>query len=53
MLEKNEKMVKEIAGIDGWVARDNKNYGKSYVVDQTLSREEYRKALLDKIKKTK
>jgi len=53
MLEKNEKMVKEIAGIDGWTAHDNKNYGKSYVVDQTLSREEYRKALLDKIKGTK
>jgi hypothetical protein len=53
MYEKNEKMVKEIIGENGWIARDDKNYGKTYVVDQTLSREEYRKALLEKLKGTK
>lgn len=50
MIEHNQKMVKEVAGDDVWIAKDDKNYGKSYTIDQTLSKEEYRKALLAKIK---
>jgi len=51
MADHNEKMVKEVVGDDGgWLATDDKNYGKLYTVDQTLSKEEYRKALLKKIR---
>jgi hypothetical protein len=51
--EHNDRMVKEVAGENIWVAKDDKNYGKTYTIDQTLSREEYRKALRDKFKGTK
>jgi len=44
-------MVREIAGDNIWIAKDDKNYGKAYTIDQTLSREEYRKALLNKFKR--
>lgn len=47
----NQKMVREIAGDNIWIAKDDKNYGKAYTIDQTLSREEYRKALLNKFKR--
>jgi len=47
----NQKMVREIAGDSIWIAKDDKNYGKAYTIDQTLSREEYRKALLNKFKR--
>ena len=50
MAQHNEKMVREVGGDDVWIARDDKNYGKSYTIDQTLSREEYRKALKEKFK---
>ena len=49
----NEEMVKQVAGAGAWIATDDKNYGKSYTVDQTLSREEYRKAIKDKFKAPK
>ena len=50
----NEKMVREVVGESGgWVAKDDKNYGKTYTIDQTLSREEYRKALKEKFRGTK
>ena len=53
MVVHNQKMVKEIVGDDVWVAKDDRNYGKSYTIDQTLSREEYRKAIKEKfIRKT-
>jgi hypothetical protein len=52
MAEHNEKMVREVGGDNVWIARDDKNYGKSYTVDQTLSREEYRKAIKEKFKGT-
>jgi hypothetical protein len=54
MITHNQKMVKEFIGDEGgWKATDDKNYGKIYSVDQTLSREEYRRAIKDKfIKKT-
>ena len=46
----NQKMVREVAGDGVWIAKDDKNYGKAYSIDQTLSREEYRKALRNKFK---
>ena len=45
MEEYNEKMVRETVGDEVWIANDEKNKGKAYSIDQTLSREEYRKAL--------
>ena len=48
--EHNQQRSKEIIGDEGWVCKDDKNYGKTYTIDQTLSKEEYRKALLEKIK---
>jgi hypothetical protein len=53
MAEHNEEMVKATTGDQGWVAKDDKNYGKTYIVDQTLSKEEYRKQLYTKIRGTK
>jgi hypothetical protein len=53
MAEHNEQMVSKAVGDEGWVARDDKNYGKTYIVDQTLSKEEYRKQLYTKIRGTK
>lgn len=47
--EKNKKMIDEYD--DLWVAQDDKNHGKKYLVDQTLSKEEYREALLKKLGK--
>lgn len=48
--EHNQKMVKDFAGNDVWVANDDKNFGKKYVIDQTLSREDYRKQIKEKFK---
>jgi len=55
MMEKNDKMIKEFTKENGWTApkTDNKNAGKSYLINQTLSKEEYRKALLEKLEGTK
>lgn len=53
MSEHNEQMVRETTGDEGWVAKDDKNYGRTYTIDQTLSKEEYRKALTAKIRGTK
>jgi hypothetical protein len=50
MVEHNEQRIRETVGDEGWVAKDDKNYGKTYTIDQTLSKEEYRIALLNKIK---
>lgn len=42
----NQMLSKEnIGNEDGWVATDEKNNGKKYMINQTLSREEYRKEL--------
>jgi hypothetical protein len=46
----NSEMIQQSVGDEGWIARDDKNYGKVYTVDQTLSKEEYRKALYQKIR---
>lgn len=48
--EHNQKMVKDYAGNDVWEANDDKNFGKKYVIDQTLSREDYRKQIKEKFK---
>ena len=48
--EQNQQRSKEAIGDHGWVAKDDKNYGKTYTIDQTLSKEEYRKAFLEKVK---
>lgn len=48
--EHNAERSKAVIGDEGWVAKDDKNYGKRYTIDQTLSKEEYRRALLEKIK---
>lgn len=44
----NTDMVKETVGDGGWRATDDKNYGKTYTIDQTLSREQYRQAVKEK-----
>lgn len=48
--EKNEQKIIELNGNNFWVApqSDMKNGGKKYSVDQTLSREEYRKVMREK-----
>ena len=46
----NEKIKEEVGDTGGWVARDDKNYGKTYTIDQTLSREEYRQAVLNRFR---
>lgn len=50
---KNEKMVKETVGDGYWVApqTDLKNSGKKYSINQTLSKEEYRKAVREKFRR--
>jgi hypothetical protein len=48
--EHNQKMVKDFAGNDVWIAEDDKNFGKKYVIDQRLSREDYRKQVKEKFK---
>jgi hypothetical protein len=50
MAEHNAQMISTAVGEEGWIARDDKNYGKVYTVDQTLSKEEYRRALYQKIR---
>jgi len=48
----NYKKIEEYAEEnDVWVAKDEKNSGKKYLVDQTLDREAYREALLKKLGK--
>jgi len=49
----NEKIREEVGESGGWVAKDDKNYGKTYTIDQTLSKEDYRKAVLQRFKQTK
>lgn len=48
ILEKNKKIIDNHN--NNWEAKDIKNKGKKYLVDQTLSKEEYRKRLLETIK---
>ena len=48
--EYNQKMVREVSGDNVWIAKDDKNFGKAYSIDQTLSREEYRKILFQKFR---
>ena len=44
--EKNEKKSQEnINDTDGWVANDDKNGKKRYVINQKLSKEDYRKEM--------
>lgn len=47
----NQTMIKDIVGNDGWIAKDDKNFGKSYIIDQTLSKEDYLKAVKEKFMK--
>lgn len=50
--EYNYKKIEEYATEnDVWVAKDEKNSGRKYIVDQTLDKESYRKALLEKLGK--
>jgi hypothetical protein len=50
--EYNYQKIEEYATEnDVWIAKDEKNQGKKYMIDQTLSREEYREALLKKLGK--
>lgn len=50
--ERNYQKIEEYANEnDVWVAPDDKNAGKKYMIDQSLSREEYRKALMNKLGK--
>ena len=49
----NAEMVRQVGGDNVWIARDDKNYGKAYTIDQTLSREEYRRALKEKFRGTR
>lgn len=44
--EKNQVKLRENStGSDMWIATDEKNRGKKYLIDQTLTREEYRKEM--------
>jgi hypothetical protein len=50
--EYNYKKIEEYAeNNDVWIAHDEKNKGRKYMVDQTLDREAYREALLKKLGK--
>lgn len=51
--KKNEQMVIDTVGDGYWIApeTDIKNSGKKYSINQTLSREEYRKAVKEKFMK--
>jgi len=50
--EKNYQKIEEYASEnDVWVAHDEKNKGRKYMVDQTLDRVAYREALLKKLGK--
>ena len=50
--ENNYKKIEEYAEENEvWIARDEKNEGKKYMIDQTLDRESYRNALLNKLGK--
>jgi hypothetical protein len=50
--EKNYQKIEEYASEhEVWIAKDEKNSGRKYMIDQTLSREEYREALLKKLGK--
>jgi hypothetical protein len=54
MINHNEQRIREnISNEEGWIAKDDRNYCKTYSINQTLSKEEYRKAFLSKIKGTK
>lgn len=51
--EINVKKIEEYAeSNDIWVAQDEKNSGRKYIVDQTLSKEAYREELLKKMGKS-
>lgn len=39
----------ELKDDEGWVATDEKNKGKRYLINQTLSKEEYRKQIKNRI----
>lgn len=44
--KKNEKSIDEIVqNNDYWIAEDEKNSGKTYLIDQRLSKEDYRKEM--------
>jgi hypothetical protein len=48
----NYQKIEEYASEnDVWIAKNDKNKGKMYMVDQTLSKEEYREALMKKLGK--
>lgn len=51
--KKNEEMVMDTVGESYWIApeTDIKNSGKKYSINQSLSREEYRKAVKEKFMK--
>lgn len=50
--EHNYKKIEEYAeSNDVWVAHDDKNKGKMYMVDQTLDREAYREELMKRLGK--
>lgn len=50
MNDNNQKLIEELSENGGWVAEDDKNFGKKYLIDQTLSKEDYRKEVLKRIK---
>jgi hypothetical protein len=47
----NQKIEEYAQEHDVWVAKDEKNKGKKYLVDQTLDREAYREELMKKLGK--
>lgn len=50
--ENNYRKIQEYAEENEvWVAKDEKNAGKKYMINQTLSKEAYREALMNKIGK--
>lgn len=51
MSEHNTEMINDLVDDNsGWRATDDKNYGKLYSINQTLSKEEYREAFKKKFR---
>lgn len=52
--DKNQEIVKkELGDEEGWVAKDDKNAGKRYLINQTLSKEDYREEVRKRLLKSK
>lgn len=51
LVQKNNEKINDLLSDEGWVAQDDKNFNKTYLIDQTLSREKYREEMLRRFRK--